>query len=353
MADQNSTLSMSDSFLQVAKESDIQKVVAAAWPRQALALTIADWELATKTPPILGSLPLTLAQTAINPAAGSLLMLSNLVSKASCTVRHPLPDQAMDAWQHATWPTGDTDLLCMGLVLAADQQLQAFVDILASDQETNQGQQVGKLQHAVAAAASLLSQLAVCAAEAQAAVAAAGDSAGREQSPHLPQSQGLHPAVVGATAVRVYQISDGNPAAAMAILVASVLPEWELDLPRAQQAETRSLPEGPAILANGHPEGIEEEMSPSALATQRARQGSYRKRVRSPSRLAHCTTLCLMSHSKKTWHCCCTFMHLLLGSDMVLSTRLTVTVADSLIIIFRLQADYQLQTSGCLHRGKS
>ena len=276
-------------FLQVAKEADIHRVVAAAWPRQALAMTIAHWELATNTTPIAGSRPQTLGQNAINPAAGSLLRLSNLVSKASCTVHHPLPDQAMDAWQHATWPTGETSLLCMGLVLAAEPQLQAFVDTLASDQEMNQGQEGGKLQHAVAAAATLLSQLAVCAAEAQIAVVAADDKPDREQSPRLAPSQGLHPAVVGSIAVRVYQISNGNPAAAMAFLAASVLPEWELELPRAQQTEAGSQRRGPSVLANGQLEGSDEEMSPSALATQRARQRSCRKRVRSSSRLIYLT----------------------------------------------------------------
>ena len=263
----------------------IPRAVAAAWPRQALALTLAHWEVATKTSCMLGRLSPTLGEVTINPAAGSLVMLSSLVSKSSCCVQQPLPDEAMDAWQHAPWPTGDTDLLCMGMVLAADQPLQGLVDKLGSQQDSVPSQGPGKLQQAVTAAATLLSELAMCACDALAPAAAADDEGG-EDSPRPAQSQGLHPAVVGALSVRVFQLSDGNPVAAMAFLVASVLPEWELDLPRGQLAEG-----SPVGMADGQVSGSDGELSPSALA-QRARQRSYRKRARSPTRLVTYKVTC-------------------------------------------------------------
>ena len=213
----------------------------------------------------------------INPAAGSLLMLSSLVSKAGCCVQQPLPDQAMDAWQHLPWPTGDTDLLCMGLILAADQMLHIFVDKSGAHQDSGQSQSHGKLQQAVTAAATLLSELAGCASDAL-QPATVTDDEGGEQSPRSTQSQGLHPAVVGALAVRVFQLSNGNPTAAMAFLVASVLPEWELDLPRAQQGEASLV-----NVADGQVPGSNEDVSP-ATSARRARQRSYRKRARSLTR---------------------------------------------------------------------
>lgn len=218
-----------------------------------------------------------MGNAAINPAAGSLLMLSSLVSKANCCVQQPLPDQAMDAWQHAPWPTGDTDLLCMGMVLAADQMLQGFVDTLGAQQDGGQSQSPGKLQQAVTAAATLLSELAGCAFDALPPATAADDGGG-EESPRSTQAQGLHPAVVGALAVRVFQLSNGNSTAAMAFLVASVLPEWELDLPRAQGGKA-----SPVDVGEGHLSGSNDGLSPSASA-QRARQRSYRKRARSLTR---------------------------------------------------------------------
>ena len=265
-------------YLQVTDDDSISRAVAAARPRQALALTLAHWELATKTSCTLGRLSPTMGDTPLNPAAGSLLMLSSLVSKASCCVHQPLPDQAMDAWQHAPWPTGDTDLLCMGLVLAADPALQSFVDKLGAQQESNaQSQTQGKLQQAVTAAATLLSEVAGCAYNALPPAMATEDEGG-EESPRSAQSEGLHPAVVGSLAVRAFQLSDGNPTAAMAFLVASVLPEWELDLPRAQQGE--------ASPAKGQANGSDGDMSPAAASARRARQRSYRKRARSVTRCA-------------------------------------------------------------------
>lgn len=264
-------------YLQVTDDDSIHRAVAAARPRQALALTLAHWELATKTSCTLGRLSPTVGDAPMNPAAGSLLMLSSLVSKASCCVHQPLPDQVMDAWQHAPWPTGDTDLLCMGLVLAADHMLQSFVDKLGAQQDSAQSQTQGKLQQAVTAAATLLSDVAGCAYNALPPAMATEDEGG-EESPRSAQSQGLHPAAVGSLAVRAFQLSDGNPTAAMAFLMASVLPEWELDLPRPQQGEA-SLPEGQAT-------GSDEDMSPAASA-RRARQRSYRKRARSVTRLVH------------------------------------------------------------------
>lgn len=273
--------------VQVTDNESIARAVAAAQPRQALALTLAHWELVTKTSCMLGRLSPTMhcngAESAIDPAAGSLLLLSSLVSKASCSVQQPLPDQAMDAWQHAPWPTGDTDLLCMGMVLAADPALHSFVPKLASQQDGGPSQSAGKLQQSVTAAATLLSELAVCASDAL-APATAGDDGGGEQSPRAGQSQGLHPAVVSALAVRVFQLSNGNPTAAMAFLVASVLPEWELDLPtRAQQGEVGLVQQGSFGLADGQVSASDGDLSPSALAN-RARQRSYRKRARSRSR---------------------------------------------------------------------
>ena len=261
-------------YLQVTDDDSIGRAVAAARPRQALALTLAHWELATKTSCTLGRLSPTMGDTPLNPAAGSLLMLSSMVSKASCCVHQPLHDQSMDAWQHAPWPTGDTDLLCMGLVLAADPLLQSFVDKLGAQQETAQSQTQGKLQQAVTAAAMLLSEVAGCAYNAL-PPAMATEEEGGEETPCSAQSQGLHPAVVGSLAVRAFQLSDGNPTAAMALLVASVLPEWELDLPRA--------PQGEASPVEGQATGSDEDMSPAASA-RRARQRSYRKRARSVTR---------------------------------------------------------------------
>ena len=267
--------------LQVTDTDSIHRAAAAARPRQALALTLAHWELTTKTSCTLGCLSPTMGDAIINPAAGSLLMLSSLVSKASCCVQQPLPDQAMDAWQHLPWPTGDIDLLCMGLVLAADQMLQGFVDRLGAQQDSGQSQSLGKLQQAVTAAATLLSELAGCAFDALPPATAADDEGG-VQSPRSTQSQGLHPAVVGSLAVRVFQLSDGNSTAAMAFLVASVLPEWELDLPRAQQGEASLVNMG-----DGQVAGSNEDVSPSSSA-RRARQRSYRKRARSLSRSVPC-----------------------------------------------------------------
>ncbi|KAL3148134.1 hypothetical protein ABBQ38_014415 [Trebouxia sp. C0009 RCD-2024] len=273
--------------LQVNDSKSIARAVAAAWPRQALALTLAHWELATKTSCMLGRLSPTMpsngVEAPINPAAGSLLLLSSLVSKASCSVQQPLPDQAMDAWQHAPWPTGDTDLLCMGMVLAADPALQSFVLKMGSQQDSSQSQAAGKLQQMVIAAATLLSELAVCASDALTPMTVDEDGTG-EESPRSGQSQGLHPAVVSALAVRVFQLSNGNPTAAMAFLVASVLPEWELDLPpRAQPAEAGLVHQGTFGVADGQVPNSDGDMSPSVLAN-RARQRSYRKRARSPSR---------------------------------------------------------------------
>ena len=265
-------------YLQVTNDDSIRGAVAAARPRQALALTLAHWELTTKTSCMLVRLSPTTGDTTVNPAAGSLLMLSSLVSKTSCCVQQPLPDQAMDAWQHAPWPTGDTDLLCMGMVLAADQVLQAFVDKLGAQQDSGQSQSPGRLQQSVTAAATLLSELAGCASDALPPAAAADDEGG-DQSPRSTQAQGLHPAVVGALAVRAFQLSDGNPTAAMAFLVASVLPEWELDLPRAQEGTA-----SPVVVGEGQLSGSNHGLSPSASA-QRARQRSYRKRARSLTRL--------------------------------------------------------------------
>lgn len=277
---------------QVVDGESIHWAVAAAHPRQALALTIAHWELTTNTTSLLGSLPATLGQDPIPSTAGSLLMLASLTSKATCTVEQPLPDQAMDTWQHATWPTGDTELLCMALVLAADQRLHSFADNFGKDGNQSVDSKPGKLQQAVSAAAALLTQLAVCASEALGLTADVDDDEGEGE----PQAryQGLHPAVVGAMATRVFQLSSGNIQAAMALLVASVLPEWELDLLRAGPASTGPASNGPAV---GPPDGAvsdaEQGQSPS-MREKRAR--SYRKRRRLPSRSAACFCLCCQQH---------------------------------------------------------
>ena len=270
--------------LQVSDNASIQRAVAYAGPRQAVALSIAHWELATKTASILGGLPPSRGQASFSPAAGSLLLLSSLVSKASCTVRHPLPVQAMDAWQHATWPTGDSDLLCLAAVLAVEQLPQGLAD-KASDKNGSKGGPAGTHQQAVVAAAALLAQLDVSVSEALASAAAAdNNSDDRQHSPGFVQSQGSHPAVIGAVAVRVFQLSTGNPNAAMAILVASVLPDWDYDLPEAHEVEAGMVQQGSAAIANGQMSDSEGELTPSALATRRARQRSYRKRARSASR---------------------------------------------------------------------
>ena len=280
-------------FSQVVDGESVHRAVAAAHPRQALALTIAHWELTSNTTSLLGSLPATLGQHSIPPTAGSLLMLASLTSKAACTVEQPLPDQAMDTWQHATWPTGDTELLCMALVMAADQRLQSFADSFADSFGKNGNQSAdskpGRLQQAVSAAAALLTQLAVCASEALGLTAADDDE---EEGKPQARFQGLHPAVVGAMATRVFQLSSGLIQAAMALLVASVLPEWELDLLRAEHAGTGPAANGPAAVGppDGAFSGAEQGQSPS-MRGKRAR--SYRKRRRSPSRSAAC--FCLLS----------------------------------------------------------
>ena len=293
---------------QVVDGLSIHRAVAAAHPRQALALTIAHWELTTNTTSLLGCLPATLGQDSISPTAGSLLMLASLTSKAACTVEQPLPDQAMDTWQHATWPTGDTELLCMALVLAADQRLQSFADSFRKNGNQNADSKPGKLQQAVSAAAALLTQLAVCASEALGLTADVDDD--EEEGEAQARFQGLHPAVVGAMATRVFQLSSGNIQAAMALLVASVLPEWELDRLRAGHASNSPASNGPAFngpAAVGPPDGAvsdaEQGQSPS-MRGKRAR--SYRKRRRSPSRSAACFCPCFISmseHIKRFYLC--------------------------------------------------
>jgi len=279
---------------QVVDGLSIHRAVAAAHPGQALALTIAHWELTTSTTSLLGSLPATLGQDSISPTAGSLLMLASLTSKAACTVEQPLPDQAMDTWQHATWPTGDTELLCMALVLAADQSLQSFADSFDKNGNQSADSKPGKLQQAVSAAAALLTH--VCASEALGLTADVDDD-DEEDSEIQARFQGLHPAVVGAMATRVFQLSSGKMQPAMALLVASVLPEWELDPLRAGHASNGPASSGPAFngpAAVGPPDGAlsdaEQGRSPS-MREKRAR--SYRKRRRSPSRSAAC--FCVMS----------------------------------------------------------
>ncbi len=281
-------------LLQVVDVSSIHRAVAAAHPRQALALTIAHWELTTNTTSLLGSLPATLGQDSISPTAGSLLMLASLTSKAACTVEQPLPDQAMDTWQHATWPTGDTELMCMALVLAADQHLQSFADSFGKNANQSADSNPGKLQQAVSAAAALLTQLAVCASE---ALGLTADDDDEEDGEPQARFQGLHPAVVGAMATRVFQLSSGKIQAAIALLVASVLPEWELDLSKAGHAGAGPASNGPAAV--GPPDrafpDAEQGQSPS-MQGKRAR--SYRKRRRLPSRSAAC--FCLLSSAHLT-----------------------------------------------------
>jgi len=272
---------------QVADGVSIHRAVAAAHPRQALALTIAHWELTTNTTSLLGSLPATLGQDSIPPTASSLLMLASLTSKAACTVEQPLPDQAMDTWQHAIWPTGDS---------------------FRKNGNQNADSKPGKLQQAVSAAAALLTQLAVCASEALGLTADVDDD--EEEGEAQARFQGLHPAVVGAMATRVFQLSSGNIQAAMALLVASVLPEWELDHLRAGHASNSPASNGPAFngpAAVGPPDGAvsdaEQGQSPS-MRGKRAR--SYRKRRRSPSRSAACFCPCFISmseHIKRFYLC--------------------------------------------------
>lgn len=285
----------------MASDASIQTAVAAAWPRQALALTIAHWELTTGSGSLLGSLSATLNHEPITPTAGSLLMLANLTSKASCAVQQPLPDQAMDAWQHATWPTGDTELLCMSMVMAAEQHLQSIAGRFGKSQSSNPGQAAGKLQQAVSAAALLLTQMAVCVSEAMKSASDADTDDEVEGVRQKAQSEGLHPAVVGAMATRLYQLSDGNCQAAMVLLVASVLPEWELGLSESGQVGTslkHNGPSGPIIVLDGE----EEEVPATRVHTAR----QYRKRARSLSRLVDCmSALAATFQSGCTWLCCC------------------------------------------------
>ena len=274
---------------QVVDGVSIDKAVASAHPRQALGLTIAHWELTTSTTSLLGSLPATLGQDSIPPTAGSLLMLASLTSKAACTVEQPLPDQAMDTWQHATWPTGDTELLCMALVLAADQGLQSFADSFGKNENQSTDSKPGKLQWAVSAAAALLTELAVCASEALGLTADHGDD--EDDSEPQARFQGLHPAVVGAMATRSFQLSSGNIQAAMALLVASVLPAWELDFLRAEHASAGPAHNGPA--AAGPPDGaFSDAEQGQSLSMQRKMARFYRKRRRWPSRSTAYFCLC-------------------------------------------------------------
>ena len=261
----------------------IEKAVTGAHPRQALAMTIAHWELATKATSLLGSFPATLDEQPVSAAAGSLLMLASLTSKGGCAVEQPLPDQAMDTWQHATWPTGDTKLLCMSMMLAADERLQAFANSFGKSSAAGSGS--GKLQQAVSAAATLLTHVTACVCEAMGPASGADEEDGEDPSQQPTQFQGLHPAVVGSMATRVFQLSDGNPNAAMALLVAAVLPEGELGTGAGQDAAGPSqAPRDASRRPSMDTQGEEEEGLTPAAQAQRARARSYRKRARSPSR---------------------------------------------------------------------
>lgn len=265
---------------QVMDAATIQSATSSTWPRQALALTIAHWELTTQAAPLLGPLPIPPGQGPLSPAAASLLLLGSLTSKAACTVQQPLPAQAMDTWQHATWPVGDTELLCMSVVLAAESQLQAFAEQFGKGEMQGGQQAGGRLQQAVSAAGSLLMQLAstVCKAIESTTEMDKPDDEEEEQQP-----LGLHPAAVGSLAARAYQLSSGYPQAAMAFLVAAVLPEWQWEVTGAGQVE-----DGPAVQGTNRAAPIvlsddeEDPQTTPVAALERARV--YRKRDRSASR---------------------------------------------------------------------
>lgn len=263
--------------MQVLDTTSVNKAIAGAWPRQALALTIAHWQLATECTPVIT--PLTSPPTfpSISPEASSLLHLAHLTSKAFAIVHQPLPSQAMAAWQHATWPVGSCELLSMGMTAAADAPLQAFIaecndPAAAATVGTSQRpeSQAAPLQQSVIAASNLLSTLAQAQKQWQAAFVEA-DAADQRRSPDFSparsQSAKLPSGVVGAIATRGYQLSSGNANAALAILVAAALPEWA---DRTQRA-----------VRDGH-------SPPSAhlgpVANGRAGPSGRRKRERSMSR---------------------------------------------------------------------
>ena len=256
--------------------ASIQRAVGAARPKQALALTIAQWELITRCQPLLGTLPVDDLHGSHGQTAGSLLMLASLTSKAACAVHQPLPAQATDAWQHATWPVGDTDLLCMSLVLTAEPQLQALANQFSKEHEVEvpAEQSAGKLQWAVATAGLLLTQLAysVCKAIDN---TAEGEKVEDEEEERQPL--GLHPAVVGSLASRVYHLSGGHPQAAMSVLVAAVLPEWQWEIPKAGRAEDAPMPQDSHAQMDGSD-------VPVAAVPRPKMARSYRKRARSASK---------------------------------------------------------------------
>ena len=138
----------------------------------------------------------------------------------------------------------------------------------------------GRLQQAVAAAGTLLMQLAgtVCKAIESTTELDKPDDEEEEQQP-----LGLHPAAVGSLAARVYQLSSGNSQAAMAFLVAAVLPEWQWEVTGAGQVEDGPAAQGtnraaPIILSDDE----EEPQTTPMAAPKRARV--FRKRGRSASR---------------------------------------------------------------------
>lgn len=233
--------------LQVLGNAGVSSAVAGAWPRQALALTIAHWQLATHCTTLLTLPTAQPGLELLTAEASSLLHLARMTSKAFAHILQPLPNQAMEAWQQAPWPVGSCQLLSMGMVTAADSLLQAYTTEYgqqalpsagvqphsAADSsqqaEPNESMQqtAGRLQQIVIAASKLLAELAQAYRQFQASHAGAdSDRSTPDLSPGRSQPAKLPSLVVGAIATRAYQLSNGHAECALALLVAAALPEW-------------------------------------------------------------------------------------------------------------------------------
>ena len=201
-----------------------------------------------------------------------------MTSKAFARVHQPLPSQAMEAWQHAIWPIGSCEVLAMGMTVAADAPLQAFIAdhhqqaALNMPGRRDDPTAPGRLHQAVIAATSMLHGLAHAYGQFQAASTeadAAADMLSPDLGPADPPSHAarLHPGAVGAIATRGFQLSNGNAETALAILVAAAMPAWGDNKARLRSVVNSPPWKGFAPVANGH-----------------ARPSSSKKRPRSASR---------------------------------------------------------------------
>lgn len=265
-------------LLQILDGASVTAATAGAGPRQALALTIAHWQLATQCTPLFTHFTPAATSQPISSEARSLLQLAHMTSKAFARVHQPLPSQAMEAWQRAIWPCGSCELLAMGMTVAADATLQAFIAEHHQQPRLNTPASgvhptvPGRLQQTVIAASHMLEGLAQAYGQFQAASIEA-DAAADMLSPDLgPAESQLHaarlqPTIVGAIATRGFQLSNGNAETALAVLVAAAVPAWCDTTARVSSAVNSPPWKSFAPVANGH-----------------ARASSSRKRPRSASR---------------------------------------------------------------------